>query len=81
MFQLGELISQDENIFMEFGRALHDGKKHLRYDACIESLRRLDLIVGIGVDADGKEFFLLKGKQLGRTPKASGLELAKKVPG
>jgi len=81
MFQLGDLIAEDEKVFIEFGHTLPDGKKHLRREACIESLRRLDLLAGIGVDADGKEFILLKGKGVGRTPKPSGLELAKKVSG
>jgi Helicase HerA, central domain len=75
LFAVGEVLANEQELFVEFGRRLPDGKEIVEEEACLEGLERLGLLGGKAANDEGKNYYLIAASKLGRSPRGEGLHL------
>ena len=73
---IGETISPKDELFVEFGRSLANGKRIIQDEPCIDALSRLGLLLGHAASAEGKRYLLLDGTKIARVPRPTQLRLS-----
>lgn len=76
LFAVGDLIAPDDDLFLEFGETLPNGKRALRRNACIDSMNRLGVFIAKAADEAGTKYYVVDGKTIERKRKQSDLKLA-----
>lgn len=78
LFSIGESLSTDNEMKVEYTKTFPDGKIILQDTYCIDSLKRLNMWSGEGQTHEGKEFYLLNQTAISRQPNTGNLIVTRK---
>ncbi len=71
LFTIGEVLSTDEELKVEYTATLPNGKIKIQESYCIESLKRLGIWYGEAKTSEGKDMYILNKASIKRQPKDS----------